>query len=189
MLSADVTAPVDANLNTVVPLYLNKRSLSPVSSIMLHLLEPNNIELPFVSKLPPNWGVVSLIKSVGTRETLAFPPVPSAKIILLAPFAIATVVPLPPPCLIVAVWPVLFLKIYHFCWSLGSIVTLNAPLGVPVNIITLYWPLDNVPSLVVNVTAPLTVKVKTPFKALSIILKFVLVVVPHVLIVLQLQFF
>lgn len=78
MLFADVTAPLDASLNTVVPLYLNNKSLSPVSNSIDHLLDPNNIDLPFVSKLPPNCGVVSLTKSVGTRATLAFDPAPSA---------------------------------------------------------------------------------------------------------------
>ena len=54
MLFADVTAPLEANLNTAVPLYLKSKSLSPVSNSIDHLLDPNKIAFPFVSKLPPN---------------------------------------------------------------------------------------------------------------------------------------
>ena len=54
MLFADVTAPLEASLNTAVPLYLKSKSLSPVSNSIDHLLEPNNIAFPFVSKLPPS---------------------------------------------------------------------------------------------------------------------------------------
>ena len=47
MLSAEVTAPLDANLKTVVPLYLKSKSVP--SSTIDHLLDPNNIAFPFVS--------------------------------------------------------------------------------------------------------------------------------------------
>ena len=103
MLFADVTAPLDPNLNTVVPLYLNNNSLSPVSNDIAHLLEPNKIALPLVSKSPPSCGLVSPTKSVGTAATFAFAPVPSAKIIPEVFVAKATVVPDPPPCFTVAV--------------------------------------------------------------------------------------
>ena len=92
-LLADVTAPFDASLKTVVPLYLKSKSLSPVSNSIDHLLDPNNIAFPFVSKLPPSCGVVSESKSVGIEFTLAFAPVPSAKTIVDVPFGTATVDP------------------------------------------------------------------------------------------------
>ena len=114
ILFADVTAPLEASLNTAVPLYLKSKSLSPVSNSIDHLLEPNNIAFPFVSRLPPSWGVVSPNKSVGIEFTLEFAPVPSANTIDDVPLAIVTVDPEPPPCLMVAVWPVLFLIKNHF---------------------------------------------------------------------------
>ena len=77
---------------------------------MAHLLDPNNIALPLVSKSPPSCGVASLIRSVGTCETFAFEPVPSAKTIAEEPLASKTSVQLPSeasasagPCLILAV--------------------------------------------------------------------------------------
>ena len=84
MLSAETTAPALESLNTVVPLYLNRRSSSPVSSSISHLLEPNRIAFPFVSKSPPSCGVVSFTKSVGAARVLvksvtcAPAPAPSA---------------------------------------------------------------------------------------------------------------
>ena len=143
MLSADVTAPLDPSLNTVVPLYLNNNSLSPVSNDIAHLLDPYKIAWPFVSRSPPNCGVRSLTKSVGTAETFAFEPVPSAKTIAEEPAPSKTSVPLPSdafasagPCLILAICAVVFFIKNHFCWSLGVICKLNWPLGDPDNTMT-----------------------------------------------------
>ena len=87
-----------------MPLYLNNNSLSPVSNDIAHLLEPNKIAFPFVSKSPPSWGVGSATKSVGAIDvTFAFAPVPSANSIAVNPVATATVLPPPPPCFTVAV--------------------------------------------------------------------------------------
>ena len=63
MLFAEVTAPFDASLNTVVPLYLKSKSV-PSSTISHLLVQVTVVAHQYrASKSPPNCGELSFDKS------------------------------------------------------------------------------------------------------------------------------
>ncbi len=86
MLFAEVTAPFDASLNTVEPLYLKSKSLP--SNTISHLLVPNftdwlpiSISLLFTSKSPANCGELSADKSVSLSDKRADGTVPDVRLL------------------------------------------------------------------------------------------------------------
>ena len=101
--------------------------------------------------------------------------------ILVAPGGTVTFAP--EPCEKIMFWLplVLLYTKYSLSASLGLIVIVLALESVPPNTSTLNCPSDNEPSLVVNVwLVPVKVTAPTPFKARSMMSKFVFVVVPQV---------
>ena len=148
------TASIEAETSTASPpsasaedLYCNlpKTSLA-VISVSLERKVSTPPEPVVIKTFSPNELVL-----VSITATSAPVPPPFANTIAVLPFATVTVVPL--PCLIITLCPpeVEFLQNNIFCWSLGSIVTVLSPLGLPLKIISLYIPSDNVPSVVVRV--------------------------------------
>ena len=170
---ADPFANVIRSVSSVCPIFAPfTTTLSTVNAVNAPV--PGVVAPMFIPSIA--WLVLNkAVKSV----TAAVDPAPSAKIIAPLPADILT---LPPePCVNVAVWLVPFLTKYSLSALLGLMVIVFVPDGDPANTRTLNIPSDKLPSLVVSVcVVPDNVIVPTPFINLSIMSRFVLVVVPQV---------